>query len=136
VAIKHTLVAGLTAFALLIAPVGLSVQWNERGPALSTAPAISTAFAAPSRPTPKKPPANGGPTITSGGTASRTTGFQTRAGGISDELCQAYADEIDETAEYADIAAAGGDPGAAIFWTQQAQAAESEGMDMGCAFMY
>jgi hypothetical protein len=135
-AMKHTLAAGVTALALLIAPVGLSVQWNEHGPALSTAPAVSTAHAAPGRPTPKKPPSSGGPTFTSSGSASRTTGWQAPGGNrqMTDEQCQAVADGYDAYNDLAVEAGLAGDNKSYIEYSHQAEALLNSGLDHGCAF--
>ena len=134
-ALKHTLAAGITAFALLVTPIGLTAQWNDHGPALSTTPAISVAHAASNRPTTKKPPTNGGPTFTSNGTTQKTTGFQTRSGGLSDTFCQTIADTYDDVQDQIADANATGDTRTAAILAVEAEKILSEGMDDGCAFI-
>lgn len=100
-AMKHTLVAGITAFALLVAPTGLSAQWGEHGPAISTAPSISTAYAASKRPT-TKPPSNGGPGTTtgSGGNVSKARGFHPSLFvDQMNEYCQTMAEIVEANIE-------------------------------------
>jgi hypothetical protein len=135
-AVKHTLAAGVAAFALLVTPVGLTAQWNDHGPAISTAPAISMAHAAANRPTTMEPPADGAPTITSSGTTSKTTGYQTGSGKVGDDWCQVAADRIDRYGNHAAVADAAGDSRAAQNWRELAQKVESLGADEGCAFIY
>lgn len=130
-ALKHTLAAGIAAFSLLVTPVGLTVQWQEHGPAITATPAVSTALAAPNRPTPKKPPASGGPTFTQTGTASKTTGWQTGSGKWTDKNCATAADaydafrgmayETDDQTKYND-------------YMDKAEAALDKGLSNGCAF--
>ena len=95
-AMKHTLTAGVAALALLVTPVGLTAQWSDHGPAISTTPVISTAHAAPNRPTTTKPPATGGPTFTSSGNVSKTRGFHPSLFiDKMNEYCQGMADAYD-----------------------------------------
>lgn len=135
-AVKHTLVAGVTALALLITPVGLTVQWNDHGPAMATAPAVSAAYAAPNRPTTKKPPTAGGPTFTSGGTTTRTTGYQTGSGKASDFYCQAAADVYDEMQDQLADANAAGDVKSAESLALESEAVLSWAATEGFAFIH
>jgi hypothetical protein len=135
-AVKHTLAAGVAALALLIAPVGLTVQWNDHGPALATAPAVSRVHAAASRPTPKKSPADGGPTFTSSGATSKTTGYQTGSGSVDDDWCQTAADKYDRYQGYVATATAVGDTKSAEMWADLSVKVENLAGDEGCAFIY
>ncbi len=135
-AVKHTLAAGVAALALLVTPVGLTAQWSEHGPAISNTPAVSTAYAAPNRPTTTTPPAPGGPTFTSSGTASKATGWQTRPGKgrFTDADCQNVAETVDQDLDNAADAGAAGDGRGAIYWMNLAETTASSAMDQGCAF--
>ena len=136
-AVKHTLVAGITAFALLITPVGLTAQWSDHGPAISTAPATSTAHAAPNQPTPKKPPANGGPVVTtSGGNVSKTRGFHpSLLVGQMSEYCQAMADIYDNAIDLAEYYNSIGNLDKTFEMAQRAGAIESDAQSRGCVFV-
>jgi hypothetical protein len=138
--VKHALAAGVTAIALLVAPVGLTIQTGDYGRAIATTSAISTAHAAVSRPTPKKAPSNGGPTFTSsGGQSSRTTGYQSGSGNASNELCQDAAGLYDAQIDAMNAAfqrndwdsANGVDAHAA-----HAQQIETSATNAGCVFIY
>jgi hypothetical protein len=132
-AVKHTFAAGVAALTLLFAPVGLTIQWSEHGPAMSTTPAISTVHAA-NRPTPKKAPSNGGPAFTSGGATQKTTGWQTPGGMMTDNQCQAVADKFDEYTDNMIAADIAGDYQAASDWGDKAIAILGSGEKYGCAF--
>jgi hypothetical protein len=136
VAVKHTLAAGVAALALLIAPVGLTVQWNDHGPAISTTLAISTVHAASNGSTPKKPPASGGPTFTSSGTASRTEGFASPGGKWSNEMCQEAAELFDFFNDELAEANATGDSRVSLWMAQEAQTIENAATSNGCVFIY
>ena len=133
---KHLLIAGITALSLLVTPGGAAVEWSAHGPLILTASTISTAHAAPKPPTPKKPPTNGGPTLTSSGTTAKTTGWQTRPGKgrFTDADCQAVADTIDYYHDKQFEAEAAGNGAGYIHWSNLAQDLASAGMDQGCAF--
>lgn len=130
-ALKHTLIAGVAALSLLVAPVGLTVQWNEHGPKLAAEPAIPSAFAAANRPNPKKPPMSGTPTFTSNGNASKPEGWQTGTGNLSDDQCQAVAETI---SQFLDNAMEATDPETSTYWVIRAETNADLGMDQGCAF--
>jgi len=133
-AVKHTLAAGVAALALLVTPVGLTAQWSNHGPAISTAPAISTVHAASNRPNTTKPPTNA-PTFTSSGTASKTTGWQTGSGSCNDACCQQLADSYDAYMDKYYSAILNAPPGRSKELLKlQAEAQLSGGMDAGCAF--
>jgi hypothetical protein len=133
-ALKHTLAAGVAAFALLVTPIGLTTQWSDHGPAISTTPAISTAHAAPKRPTSTKAPSSGGPTFTSSGSTQKTTGWQTGQGKLSDEQCQLIADGADALKNMAGAYLDAGDSAEGARLGAQAALAIRDGMSQGCAF--
>lgn len=132
-AVKHLTIAGVVALAALVAPVGVAFQWGDQGPSVTGGKAVSTVYAAPSRPIPKKPP-SGGPTFTSSGTASKTTGYQSGSGTTSDETCQGAADAYDHLMGQFFDAPDGSDRSNDL--RARALRIESAAADAGCVFIY
>jgi len=138
-AMKHTLIAGIAALALLIAPITLTAQWSDHGPAIiSTASAVSTAHAASSRPTPTKAPSTGGPATTTsgGGNVSKVRGFHPSL--LVDQMndyCQAMADIWDSTIDLAQYYNSIGNDVKFSEMAQRAGAIESDAQSHGCVFI-
>ena len=132
---KRTFVAGVTALALLVAPIGLTAQWGDHGPAFSTAPAISTVHAAESRPTSTQPPSKDGPTFTSSGTASKATGTQTRPGKgrFTNAECQAIAETVEQYIDNFVEAGATGNVVSAMNWYDLAETTANAATAQGCS---